>query len=178
MEIATLSVAQIFRLLFPARHFLFADRLQGDEAVLSYRSSLVFVYPDGAVVRVERPPDRPLRTLEDAWYALFEGKGLRDYDDLGVFDLGEILRDLGYVVLAGGRDFRSGTVYLVRIAPRNRPGDYAEILRLRDVTLPYAVYHGLMRASELYRKSGREVEYVVADVEPVPAESLAVPISR
>ncbi|MBT9253253.1 MAG: hypothetical protein KM296_06115 [Brockia lithotrophica] len=176
MEVEALSVAQIFRLLFPAQHFLFADRLQSDEAVLSYRGRLVFVYPDGAVVRVEKPTNRPLRTLEDAWYALFEGKGLCDYDDLGMFDLGEILQDLGYVVLAGGRDFRSGTGYLIRIAPRNRPGDYAEVLRLRDVTLPYAIYHGLLRASQLYRMSGREVEYVVAEVEPLPAESLAVPV--
>jgi len=176
MDVATLSVAQIFRLLFPASHFLFSDRLRSDEAVLLYRGRLVFVYPDGAILCVEKPQDLSLRSLEDAWYALFEGKGLRDYDNLGMFDFGEILRDLGYVVLAGGHELRSGTVYLVRIAPRNRYSDYAEVLRLRDVTLPYALYHGILRASQLYQMSGREIEYLVTEVELIPEEALAAPV--
>ncbi|QZA33416.1 hypothetical protein [Hydrogenibacillus sp. N12] len=155
------STVKLLQYLIPASNFLFVDRLGEDEAIFHYRRGIYFVYDDGAIVGMPKPKRWETLSLADLWGLLYRSPFVKDYDEAGIFDLGEFLKDIGYVVATR----RTPLVHLFTIAPRYAPEDIVEEVRMEGVSFPFALYHAIMACTRHYHRSNREVEYVITGID-------------
>ncbi|WP_019123480.1 hypothetical protein [Brevibacillus massiliensis] len=162
MQLMEKEAAEIWRLLIPPRHWLFSDELPRDEFIFTYRGKIYFVNNDGSVLSMEKPACLELMKLGDLLDHLVFSDDTYDFDDNGIFDIGTILRHMGYVVPTDRKQER-GT-YLIEIVNTLDPDVLVIRYELRQVSFVFALYHAMMRCRELNEKSGWESEHEVKEI--------------
>lgn len=155
------STVRLLRSLIPASNFLFTERLSAEEAIFYYRNGLYFVYDDGSIVGMPRPKRFRTMTFAELWGALYRSSVVRDYDQDGVFDLGEFLQDIGYLVATPKTDL----FFAFTLSPRYDPQDVAERFEIDGVSFPFALYHALLSCTRHFHGSDRTIEYIVTGIE-------------
>ncbi|GAB7388940.1 hypothetical protein BSNK01_27780 [Bacillaceae bacterium] len=158
MEFAPKTAAEIWRLLLPPGNLLFDKELPRDECVFAYRSYIFFVHADGAVVRMKKPANWRSLNCEEMREQLRRSRETFDYDDEGIFEIGGILRDIGFLVPVverrGARDYEMELVDLLA----SEKGIYRQ--RVRG-SFRYALFRALLRCEEMNASSEGESEFAV-----------------
>jgi len=150
--------AEIWQMLLPKKNILFPARCEFEDLIFYYRNYLYFVHEDGAVIRMNKPKNVHLLTQEDLWELLFHEKETYDYDDQGVFSIGAILLDMGFLVETNRnwhRNFRLEFVNTIKL------GDDVRIIHLNQVSFQYALYYGLIQCHQWNEESAEDHEYEV-----------------
>lgn len=155
------STVRLLRSLIPASNFLFTERLSTDEAIFYYRNGLYFVYDDGSIVGMPQPKRFRTMTFAELWGALYRSAVVRDYDQDGVFDLGEFLQDIGYLVATPPTDL----FFAFTLSPRYDPQEAFERFEIGGVSFPFALYHALLHCTKHFQASERTIEYIVTGIE-------------
>jgi len=171
MELTNKEPAEIWRMLIPRRHWLYADELEDDEFIFAYRNHVYFVNDDGSVLSVAQPDYLELCDIEDLYDLLEDTQDTFDFDDNGIFDYGSILKRMGYIASTGSRGERAG--YMIEIVNTIDPDAMLHRYELDDVSMTYALYHALLRCHELNAKSDWEFEHEVKQI--VKIEKYAEP---
>ncbi|WP_126425646.1 hypothetical protein [Brevibacillus marinus] len=159
MELSKLAPVEIWRLLIPARMQLFADELSGDELIFRYRDKVYFVHEDGAVLALPTPPQLKHMTFPAFLEYLMKEDETIDFDENGVFDIGSILRQIGFVVSCGRRRERAD--YTVEIIDALAPGQPLARYVLCGVSFTFALFHGLLCCSYLHELAEEDGEFEV-----------------
>ncbi|GAB6932755.1 hypothetical protein JCM14719A_11080 [Calditerricola satsumensis] len=159
VHLADKPAAFLWRMLVPPQAVVCAHDLDDDELIFLWRDWVVYVQPDGAVLRIPRPAKAsPWWTAADWWDLLWWAADSVDYDALGVYAMGEIIRDLGLVVPVRrrGEPPADVSVRLIR-----HDGAHVETLLFRQVSPAYALYRGLLRCADLDAATDGEWEHHV-----------------
>lgn len=167
VHLADKPAAFLWRMLVPPQAIVCTHELDDDELIFLWREWVVYVQPDGAVLRIPRPAtDSPQWSAADWWNRLWWATDSVDYDALGIYALGEIIRDLGLVVpvCRSGEKPADVSARLVR-----HDGVHVETLVFRQVSPAYALYRGLLRCADLDAATGGEWEHHVQRLQVSPA---------
>ncbi len=159
MEFDNTEAATVWRLLIPAKHWLFCDDVSEDELIFAYRDKIYFVNFDGSVLALPKPAHVELLNLTMLLERLASSDEVIDFDDEGIFDYGSILKRMGYC-LPTSTKFEKYT-YQIEIVNTMAPKTLATRYELKKVSFVYALYHALMRCHELNAKSDWEFEHEV-----------------
>lgn len=158
MELINLSNAEIWRLLLPPSQILFPQYTARDECIFLHRRWLFFVYSDGSTIRIHKPKNLKGLTYNEIWDQLFLADKVYDYDHEGIFDLGEIILDIGFVVPVGRNDRNHYTLEIVSNLSPNIP---VYSFHLKNVNLSFAVYKGILVCTELYYAGNKQEEFLI-----------------
>lgn len=156
--------AEIWQMLLPKKNILFPARSEFEDLIFYYRNYLYFVHEDGAVVRMNKPNNVHLLTQEDLWELLFHEKETLDYDDQGIFSIGAILLDMGFLVQLNrnwNRNFR------LEIANTLELGDEMRFIELRQASFQYALYYSLIKCHQWNEESAGEYEFEIQRIEEI-----------
>ena len=173
MELLSAAPADIWRLLIPASCWLFRGELPDEELVFHYRDQIYFIHGDGSVISLPKPAAFERMDLGNLLDHLASSDSTFDYDDHGEFDIGAVLRRMGYLVPTTSSRERGD--HLVEIVNAFAPEEMITRYELRKVSFSFALYHAIMRCHELNRKSGWEFEHEVKcikRIEPYRAKDL------
>lgn len=169
MEMLNESPAKIWRLLIPATYWMFPKEVPEDELIFHYRDHIYFVNNDGAVLAMPKPACYDLLDLGTLLEYLATSEDTVDFDDEGEFDIGFVLRRMGYIVPTRGR--REKATYQIQIVNTVLPKAHGTRYELKNVHFVFALYHALMRCHELNEKTGWEYEHEVKQIVKVEPNS-------
>lgn len=156
------SSAEIWQMLLPKKNILFPAFSEYDDLIFYYRNFVYFVHEDGAIIRMKKPGNVHKLTQEDLWEILFHEKDTFDYDDHGMFSMGAVLKDMGFMISMRCRSVHSK--FKIEIVNRiDREGEPQYYL-LNQVSFPYALYHAFLQCHEWNERSGGVGEYEVQQV--------------
>ncbi|UFJ41628.1 hypothetical protein LOK74_03695 [Brevibacillus humidisoli] len=159
MELCKLEPVDVWRLLIPERMQLFEDDMPGDELIFRYRDSVYFVHDDGAVIALPAPAHLEQLSLGGFLEHVMTAEETVDFDEQGMFDIGTILRRIGFVVSCTGR--RDQGDYQVEIVDALVVGQTIASYYLTGVTFTFALYHGLLCCSHLNELAEENGEFEV-----------------
>lgn len=162
MDLSSLSPVDIWRLLVPDRMRLFVDELCSDELVFCYRDRVYFVHADGAVISLSAPPQLKRMSFSAFLEYLQAAEDTLDFEENGVFDIGTILRQIGFVVSCGR--WRERADYTVEIIDELAPEMVLTRYVLIGVSFTFALYHGLLCCSHLFELAEESGEFAVKRV--------------
>lgn len=164
MELLQLEPAQLWRLMIPPRMRLFDEDVPPDELIFRYRGSVYFVNNDGSVVALAEPAQLERMTLDRLLDCLLASEDTYDFDDNGVFDIGAVLRQMGYVVSCDGQSDRAD--YTVELVDTVAADPAIIKYDLSRVSFVFALYHALLRCARLNELAGGDSEFAVLRLEP------------
>lgn len=156
------SPAEIWKMLLPKKNILFLDHYEYEELIFYYRNYVYFVHHDGAIVRMKKPNGLRKLKQEDLWELLFHEDDTFDYDDEGIFTLGEVLLHIGFVVPL--KTSKSQSSYQIEVVNRLSPEPTSISYELNDVSFQYALYHSHLKCVELNEQEREDNEYEVAQI--------------
>lgn len=156
------SSAEIWQMLLPRKNILFPALSENDDLIFYYRNFVYFVHEDGAVVRMKKPGNIHKLTQEDLWEILFHEKDTFDYDDHGMYSMGEILKDMGFMIPLKNYPFECR--FKIEIVNRIDPEEDSKFYELNQVSFQYALYHAFIRCHEWNEQSGGVGEYEVQQI--------------
>ncbi|MDH4618157.1 hypothetical protein [Brevibacillus sp. AY1] len=175
MEILNETPAQIWRLLIPSTSWMFPDEVPEDELIFHYRDHIYFVNNDGSVLAMPKPACYDLLDFGTMLECLATSDETIDFDDEGSFDIGFVLKHMGYVVPTRKR--REKATYQIEIVNTVLPKAHGHRYELKNVQFLFALYHGLMRCHELNEKTDWEYEHElkrIVKVEPKSSDKVQV----
>jgi hypothetical protein len=156
------SPAEIWKMLLPKKNILFLDRYEYEELIFYYRNYVYFVHHDGAIVRMKKPSGLHKMTQEDLWERLFHEEDTFDYDDEGLFTIGEVLLHMGFVVPL--KSSRSRFCYQIEVVNRLNPESLFISYELKNVSIQYALYYSYLKCLEYNEQEQEDSEYEVAQI--------------
>lgn len=159
MEMPNDKPAQIWRLLIPPVYWMFPNDVPEDELIFHYRDHIYFVNNDGSVLAMPKPACYDLLDLGTLLEYLATSDDTIDFDDEGEFDIGFVLKRMGYVVPT--RQKREKATYQIEIINTVLPKAHGTRYELKNVHFGFALYHALMRCHELNAKTDWEYEHEV-----------------
>lgn len=149
---------QIWKMLLPKKNVLFSE--ENDDLIFFYRDQLYFAHGDGAIVRMKKPEKAEKMTADDLWELLFYEKDTYDYDDHGVFSIGAVLLEMGYLVQLNQRKKKDYHVELVNLI---EPGQI-RWMEFHQVPFQYALSQALIECHRLNLENDGRDEYNVLQV--------------
>lgn len=156
------SSAEIWQMLLPKKNILFPAFGENDDLIFYYRSYVYFVHEDGAVVRMKKPGNIHKLSQEDLWEILFHEKDTFDYDDHGMFSMGAILMDMGFMTSLKKHSYQC--TFKIEIVNRIDPEGDSQSYELRQVSFQYALYHAFIQCHAWNEESGGVGEYEVQQI--------------
>ncbi|RKD27067.1 hypothetical protein BEP19_00390 [Ammoniphilus oxalaticus] len=150
----------IWKLLIPRKNILLAEGQGFEDLIFYYRDNLYFVHEDGAVVGMKRPREVEKIAPDELWELLFYAKDTFDYDDQGLFSIGSILLEMGYLTEVQQNQRKSYRVELVDMLDSSRVRSF----ELQSVSFQYALYRALLECHLLDLDGGESVEYEVLQI--------------
>jgi len=169
MEILQMTPAQIWRLLIPSASWMFVEEVPEDELIFHYRDHIYFVNNDGSVLAMPKPVCYDLLDLGTLLEYLATSDDTIDFDDEGAFDIGFVLKQMGYVVPTRKR--RERATYQIDIINTVLPKAHGHQYELKNVQFVFALYHALMRCHKLNEKTDWEHEHEVRRIVKVEPQS-------
>jgi hypothetical protein len=173
MDIRNMPPAQIWRMLIPSSAWMFPDEVPEDELIFSYRDHIYFVHHDGSVLALPKSAPREMFDLGTLLENLATSEETIDFDDKGEFDIGYVLKQMGYVVPTKKK--REKATYEIEIVNTVLPKASGHRYKLHRVQFVFALYHALMRCHELNAQTDWEFEHEVkriVKVEPNSADKV------
>lgn len=159
------SSAEIWQMVLPKRNILFPAFSENDDLIFYYRNSVYFVHEDGAVVRMKKPGNIHKLSQEDLWEILFHEKDTFDYDDHGMFSMGAILKDMGFMIPLKNRPYECS--FKIEIVNRIDPEGDLYFYELNQVSFQYALYHAFIQCHERNEQSSGVGEYEVQQIDRI-----------
>ncbi|WP_232698169.1 hypothetical protein [Brevibacillus daliensis] len=160
MDLTSKEPADIWRLLIPRKQWLFSEDVDPRELIFSYRDKVFVVSEDGSVVSLPKPQHLKKMNVIQLLDLLADEWGTFDYDDHGIFDVGGVLKEMGYIAPTG----RNKEDYRIEISNTLDPGMMITTYELKGVSFRFALYHGVLFCHELNQKSDGLYEYEVKQI--------------
>lgn len=168
MDIQNQSLAQIWRMLIPASAWMFPLDVPENELIFSYRDHIYFVNDDGSVLALPKPACWERLDLGTLLECLASSEETIDFDDNGEFDIGFVLKQMGYVVpTKKKREKASYQIEIVNTALPKAGHRYV----LKHVQFVFALYHAVMRCHELNAQTDWEFEHEIKRIVKVEPQS-------
>ncbi|QDX95580.1 hypothetical protein C2W64_04313 [Brevibacillus laterosporus] len=160
MDLLRREPAEIWRLLIPRKQWLFDQDTDPSEFIFGYRDKVYVVNEDGSVISLPKPLNLERMSVIQLLDLMVMGTGTFDYDDHGIFDVGGILKDMGYMAPIGMEKHN----YRVEIVNTLDPDTMNSYYVLKGVSFTFALYHAILRCHELNVKSDGLFEHEVKEI--------------
>ncbi|AKF93565.1 hypothetical protein NW801_12705 [Brevibacillus laterosporus] len=160
MDLLRREPVEIWRLLIPRKQWLFAQDTDPSEFIFGYRDKVYVVNEDGSVISLPRPLHIERMSVVQLLDLMVMGSGTFDYDDNGIFDVGGVLKDMGYMAAIGSEKHD----YQIEIVNTLDPDKMISSYVLKGVSFTFALYHAILRCHELNLKSDGLFEHEVKEI--------------
>ncbi|HJV45239.1 MAG TPA: hypothetical protein VJ824_05885 [Bacillota bacterium] len=157
------SPVELWRLLLPEKFILYPNKdYPYEELIFFYRNYIYFVHEDGSVIRMNKPTQLKKLDVDDLWELLFHDRDTFDYDDHGIFTIGAILLDIGFLLPAYSS--RGKADYQIEIVQAGEPQRVVGEFEIRGVTFQFALYQAFILCHVWNGQLQEELEYEIRQI--------------